>query len=169
MADWTTQDPSTLLPGEPWTSAKALAAFENPEAIAEGATGAPRLALKAIERVVAGSTIRSRADTVSVTSSAPEDGPIHTFDFIQIGTIRAIITRSGGGSVQVVRLRNGTRTVLSGPVTADISADVSVQPFDRILLEANTLGSAAVFNGRFATDGGNLWAGASARVEGNDV
>lgn len=47
MADWTNQDPSTLLPGEPWTSAKALAAFENPVAIAEGAPGAPRIAYTA--------------------------------------------------------------------------------------------------------------------------
>lgn len=169
MADWTTQDPNTLLPGEPWTSAKALAALENPEAIAEGAPGAPRIALKAIERVVAGATIRSRVDGIAVTSSAFEDGPIHTFDFMQIGTIRATITRAGAGSVQVVRLRNGTRTVLSGPISSDISADVSVQPFDRILLEANTSGAGETFNGRFSTDGGNLWSGSYARVEGNDV
>lgn len=43
MASWTTQSTNSLLPGEPWTSAKALAAFENPEAIAEGAIGAPVL------------------------------------------------------------------------------------------------------------------------------
>ena len=43
MADYTFIDPNSLLPGEPWTSAKALAAFENPEAIAEGAVGAPRV------------------------------------------------------------------------------------------------------------------------------
>jgi hypothetical protein len=43
MASWTNQSTSSLLPGEPWTSAKALAAFENPEAIAEGASGAPRI------------------------------------------------------------------------------------------------------------------------------
>ena len=41
MASWTNQSTSSLLPGEPWTSAKALAAFENPVAIAEGAVGAP--------------------------------------------------------------------------------------------------------------------------------
>lgn len=41
MASWTNQSTASLLPGEPWTSAKALAAFENPEAIAEGAVGAP--------------------------------------------------------------------------------------------------------------------------------
>ena len=43
MASWTSQSTSSLLPGEPWTSAKALAAFENPAALAEGASGAPRV------------------------------------------------------------------------------------------------------------------------------
>jgi len=41
MASWTNQDTNSLLPGEPWTSAKALAAFENPVAYAEQASGAP--------------------------------------------------------------------------------------------------------------------------------
>jgi len=41
MASWTNQSTSSLLPGEPWTSAKALAAFENPVAYAEQATDAP--------------------------------------------------------------------------------------------------------------------------------
>ena len=41
MAQWTGIDPNTLLPGDPWTSAKAQAAFENVEALAEGAPGAP--------------------------------------------------------------------------------------------------------------------------------
>ena len=41
MAQWTVIDPNTLLPGDPWTSAKAQAAFENVEALAEGAPGAP--------------------------------------------------------------------------------------------------------------------------------
>ena len=41
MAQWTTIDPNTLLPGDPWTSAKAQAAFENLEAVTEGAEGAP--------------------------------------------------------------------------------------------------------------------------------
>ena len=41
MADWTDQDINSLLPGEPWTSAKAIASFENPVAIAEAAPDAP--------------------------------------------------------------------------------------------------------------------------------
>lgn len=169
MTAYTIHADALFDPNKPILGSTHLEGRDNLIAVTEGDATAPKIALKAIERVAAGSTIRSRRDTVSVTSSAFEDGPIHTFDFIQIGTIRAIITRSATGSVQVVRLRNGVRTILSGPVTADISADVSVQPFDRILLEANTSGSAAVFNGRFSTDGGNLWAGSYARVEGNDV
>ena len=43
MADYTDQSTDSLLPGEPWTSAKALACFENPVAIAEGASGAPKI------------------------------------------------------------------------------------------------------------------------------
>ena len=43
MADWTELDTNGLLPGEPFTSAKALAFFENPVAIAEGAVNAPKV------------------------------------------------------------------------------------------------------------------------------
>lgn len=48
MADWTDIATNTLLPGEPWTSSKALAAFENPQAIAEGASGAPKVQNRAL-------------------------------------------------------------------------------------------------------------------------
>lgn len=41
MADYTDQSVDGLLPGEPLTSAKVIAAFENPVAIAEGAPDAP--------------------------------------------------------------------------------------------------------------------------------
>ena len=43
MAEFTDQPTNSLLPGEPWNSAKALACFENPIAIAEGAPGAPKV------------------------------------------------------------------------------------------------------------------------------
>jgi len=46
MADWTQLDTNGLLPGEPVTSAKALAFFENPIALAEAATDAPKIATK---------------------------------------------------------------------------------------------------------------------------
>lgn len=43
MASWTDQDTNSLLAGEPWTTSKALAVFENPVALAEGAAGAPKI------------------------------------------------------------------------------------------------------------------------------
>jgi hypothetical protein len=84
MADYTLIDPNTLLPGEPWTSAKALAAFENPEAIAEGAPGAPRVqglaiaseynglpvvTISAADTVALGEGMDARAGTLTTTST----------------------------------------------------------------------------------------------------
>jgi len=48
MADWTELDTNGLLPGEPLTSAKALAFFENPVAMAEGAVNAPKVVSEAL-------------------------------------------------------------------------------------------------------------------------
>jgi hypothetical protein len=53
MTDYTTLDLNTLLPGEPWTSGKALAVYENPIAIAEGAAGAPRIKGRALDLYLA--------------------------------------------------------------------------------------------------------------------
>ena len=48
MAAWTTLDTNTLLPGEPLTSAKALAFYENVFAQAEGAANAPKTKSEAL-------------------------------------------------------------------------------------------------------------------------
>ena len=48
MADWTELDTDGLLPGEPLTSAKALAFFENPVAMAEGKINAPKIVSEAL-------------------------------------------------------------------------------------------------------------------------
>jgi len=59
MADWTELDTNGLLPGEPFTSAKALAFFENPVAMAEGAVNAPKVVSEALDmfaRVGSGTT-----------------------------------------------------------------------------------------------------------------
>ena len=59
MADWTELDTNGLLPGEPFTSAKALAFFENPVAMGEGAVNAPKVvseALNMFARVGSGTT-----------------------------------------------------------------------------------------------------------------
>ena len=73
MADWTTQDPNTLLPGEPWTSAKALAAFENPEAIAEGAPGSPKVTGLALD-IFKGEWTTTTTTTMVTLTGLDDDG-----------------------------------------------------------------------------------------------
>jgi len=68
MASWTDQDTDSLLPGEPWTSAKALAAFENPVALAEGAAGAPKIQTAAYgAQTVNENAMKVEQETVSGT------------------------------------------------------------------------------------------------------
>ena len=76
MADYTDQDVNGLLPGEPWTSAKAIAAFENPVAIAEGAGGAPYVSQA--WHPYGGVT---NGDVEGVLYDYAIDGAISTFDF----------------------------------------------------------------------------------------
>jgi len=56
MADWTELDTNGLLPGEPFTSAKALAFFENPVAMAGGAVNAPKVVSEALDMLVGAGT-----------------------------------------------------------------------------------------------------------------
>lgn len=46
MTDWIEPDINNLLPGDPWTSAKALYTAQNPIALAEQSVGAPKIANK---------------------------------------------------------------------------------------------------------------------------
>ena len=170
MADWTELDTNTLLPGEPLTSAKALAFFENPKAIAEGADDTPRNQLKSLPRLVAGSSVRS---TRTVIVGAGASATILNHGIIQIGTIRASMTRGSTGSVTISRIRNGTSVTLATTTSAaSITADVSVIPGDALICS----GSAPSFSGgvtksaTLAVASGDLWPSiTSGRLEGNNV
>ena len=165
MADWTELDTDTLLPGEPLTSAKALAFFENPVALAEGAADAPRNQLKSLPRLVAGSSVRSTR-TRTVSGSTTET--ILNHGIIQIGTIRASMTRAaGGGSVTISRIRNGTSvTLATTSAGTSITADVSVIPGDQIICS----GSDTTTSATLSVASGDLWPSITAgRLEGNNV
>ena len=101
MADWTDYDPNDLLPGEPWTAALALAAFENPEAIAEGAPGAPRVWTEAF------GTLLEEVDPASETVVAFTDLSFEEYTF------------------QFVRLRQGVASDLQFSWSADNGAAYS--------------------------------------------
>lgn len=75
MADWTSIDTNSLLPGEPVISSTMLAFEENPRAIAEGATGAPRILAEAMSGSVAGETLLfGTGGTGQVFTSDPDAG-----------------------------------------------------------------------------------------------
>ena len=104
MAQWTFVDPNTLLPGDPWTSAKAQAAFENLEAVAEGAPGAPRLYGKA-------AVIRSEQAVLPVLSLSASDDVTLT-DLHYSGNFSTTIT--GSSSFQSAGII--TSVLMSGTV-----------------------------------------------------
>lgn len=84
MADWTELDTDNLLPGEPWTSAKALAVFENPKAIAEGAEAAPKIVGAALD--VYGGYYNSSSSTWSGAVSIAARDDVIRVDFTNSGT-----------------------------------------------------------------------------------
>ena len=153
MADWTELDPNGLLPGEPLTSAKALAFFENPVAITEGAADAPRNVLKSIERITAGASLRS-TNTIVTSGSAT----ILALGIVQIGTVRVAATRAqAAGTVRIIRRRGGTDTTLATNPFGSVSIDVSVIPGDLISCTAEATAPGQGFTGTFSTGGENLW------------
>ena len=170
MADWTELDTNTLLPGEPLTSAKALAFFENPKAIAEGADDTPRNQLKSLPRLVAGSSVRSTR-TRTVTQGTTET--ILNHGIIQIGTIRASMTLDGLGSVTISRIRNGTSVTLAATdafTGASITADVSVIPGDQLICSGRADLGDVTFSATLAVASGDLWPSITGgNLEGNNV
>lgn len=149
----------------------------NPIAIAEGAVGAPRIRIGALQRLTAGDEIRSRSDSEFTGTSATD---LHAFSFVQAGTIRmsaefrntnAIPTPT----VNLNRTRNGTTTTVatltgvSGATYATRTADVDVLPGDSLQFARPAIGTGtlSVRNMRFMTDGEDLWPGVGARLEGN--
>lgn len=168
MTDYPTINDTQTDPGAPITSVLMKGVVDQPLAMFEGSANAPRLALKAIERLVAGDDVRSQAIGLSIASGST-DQIIFSFSFIQIGTIRAEFT--GNVDKQVSRIRGGASSIMaSAGGVSPITVDVPVVPGDQIIFQGTTFGSAASgLNCSLKTDATNLWPGAAAILEGNDV
>lgn len=135
------------------------------DALATGATGAPRIALKALEPVSAGDIVRS-SKTVSARTSASL-----SFATMQSGTIRAKGTAAGSTNWAIGRYRNGVNTSIGSGVATSFSFDVPVLPFDLVSI-AWSDGGLNNYTLSICTDGGNLWCGnpsTTVGVTGNDV
>ena len=134
MADYRSIDDSEVDPDAPVTSDLAYALRDNPIAIAEGASGAPRVQMAAFPRLVEGSVIKfDRSITGTITEQAL------AFGFVQFGTVRLNIS---GSNIErlVVRRRNGSSsTQYSGTGTSAI-VDISVRPGDRVDCSVVTVG-----------------------------
>ena len=160
MTDWTTLPNQAVGVGGLPSGTTVTALRDNPVAIAEGSPGAPRLYLRALERLEAGDQIRSRRDT-PVTVGENSTLVRLSIGLAQSGSIRASITKnSGTGSVLIVRVRNDTEVILAETTSnTTITADVSVMPGDILALRgaAGGLADMSLSNARFSTNGQDLW------------
>ena len=139
---------------------------DNTIAIAEGAPSAPRLLLRALERLTPGTSIRLRADTMlSVTGSTFVTVPNFAPDFIQAGTVRIAfehrVNVNNTSEVRISRVRAGTSSVLTvisqgGTVFVAKTYDLGVQPGDLVSLQhRNTSSSISeIRNVRLQVDDG---------------
>jgi len=163
-------------PEAPLTSELAKKWRDNPIAMFEGATGATRLSIGALQRLNPGVAIRSRDDAVK-SSVSPSLNDMTSFSFMQAGTIRVAFehrsTPGATGVAAIVRRRNGTETTLASFTNTTTfvarTVDCSVEPGDIIIgrVSGSASNSGQIQNYRLQTNGEDLWPGVEARLEGN--
>lgn len=146
---------------------------DNPIAISEGEPGAPKIALSAIERPAAGTTVRISKDSVTnvASSGAATNLDLIIVTFMQVGVVRFSGTfRNAVGSADalflVLRTRNGATTTMftsstntgGGAVTE--TYDASILPGDVWTVRcrnSDATGTAEFTNMRIQTNGENIW------------
>lgn len=144
MTAWTTISNALVAVGAKPFATTAQALRDNPIALAEGAAGAPRIQLPALERLVIGSTIKLRSDTVqstSLTTFVAKTG--FTIDTMQTGDIRVEFEAKvnvAPAEARLLRTRGGSNaatsvTTITGTTYAVRSIDWTVQPGDHVVLE----------------------------------
>jgi len=111
VADWTELDTDTLLPGEPLTSAKALAFFENPVAIAEGAASAPRIEDAALDT---GAATAAGVTWWGLRSAGAAAGSVGTYAFLAPTSSTQEFTFGATSAGSGLRATNASGTQLLG-------------------------------------------------------
>lgn len=125
---------------------------DNPPAIAEGATGAPRVRIGALQRLTAGDEVRIRRDNPAGATG----GTALDFALLQSGEIRITFERRDSGTtITLTRFRATTSVVIySGDPATPQTFDVSVLPGDWITLKWTGLNAAkGIINARMSTGG----------------
>jgi len=170
MADWTELDTDGLLPGEPFTSAKALAFFENPVAITEGADDAPRiygLAMSPDSKIIADGlaltvaasdayTLDMGFTTVNGATTTTSTSYVEAAEITVVGEIVGVIRfkgshRSSGAAItSTLRILKNSVVVTTFPpmnssTPVQRSADISVVAGDIISWEHRQTGGNSSF------------------------
>jgi hypothetical protein len=149
MTAWTTISNALVAVGAKPFATTIQALRDNLAATAEGASGAPRIWLPALERLVVGSTIKLRADAaVLVSTTTFTVVPGFIIDTIQAGTIRVTFEHrrnTNASEVRLLRRRAGVNTAFGTVSTTSTtfvadSIDLDVQPGDRIQVQHRNTG-----------------------------
>lgn len=136
MADWTNITDAMTDPDAPLTSELAKAWRDNPIAIAEGASGAPRVAYSALLKPVAGASNILVSNTVTVLSATSASRTLFSVSIINSGTVtvqtNATAMGIGANSIlAITRVRDGNSTTVASYTSTGIRSDnVSVQAGD---------------------------------------
>lgn len=178
MTAYTTITNAEVDQDSPVTQPLMTALRDNPLAIAEGASSAPRILVGALERLNPGSSIRSRYDAIVTTTSATYVNTGVDFAFIQAGTARFYLEhRTASGSVaadvQITRVRGTASVVVAAWSTTSTTyvartIDLNVLPGDRFYISHRSATTTAYLqNARLQTNGESYLPGVEASVEGN--
>lgn len=156
MADWTTIPDTSLDPDAPARSIDAKALRDNPIAIAEGASGAPRITSASVGLLQAGDSILCRLLISTVTTasgyssigigSVPDRS--YSITIISSGVVRVFLQHRNTGSI--VSPGSSARVLLNGSQVQSWSTtsgsfqtrqvDVSVSSGDMITVQHNASG-----------------------------
>jgi hypothetical protein len=99
MTDWTTLDLDGLLPGEPLTSEKVLAFYQNVIAAFEGSAGAPPLLDAALDT---GAATSAGTDWVLLRTAGADVNAVGSYAFLRFNTLTTAIegTTHAGSSLR---------------------------------------------------------------------
>lgn len=127
MADWTTITETATDPDSPVTSSLIKALRDNPVAITEAASGAPRINVAAFTSPVAGTAdIVARIRNLTATSVIVNSDPINV---VRSGVIRLTfnaIMGGAGASVNVRRLGSTDDIVFTASSSGSYSVDITI-------------------------------------------
>jgi len=182
MADYVAIQNANLEPGAPWISSTAFALRDNPEAIAQGAAGAPRIqegamgagsiAIDKASSISAGSSVKFRRDAETVTSSTSfvtvvDEYIANTGSSVRVYVDQRVSVGDANDRQSEVRvLRNGSvmqSWTTQSQTFVSRSVDVSFSQHDRIRIQhretSGDAGNSTLRNMRFGTSGRSIWPG----------